>query len=66
MEIDKQRILEMLKSRGEDTTAHQADAELPEQVDTDEHSDLLSRLGIDPTDLLGGGDLGGLGDKIGL
>ena len=35
-------------------TAASAEQELPEWVDTDEHAELLHRLGINPTDLLGG------------
>jgi hypothetical protein len=39
-------------------------AELPDQVDTDQHAGLLSNLGINPADLLGKLP-GGLGDKLG-
>lgn len=58
MQIDKAQIIEMLRSRGEDDKAQQADSELPGQVDTDKDSGLLDKFGINPTDLLGGG--GGL------
>jgi hypothetical protein len=57
MEIAKEQILEMLRSTGEQEKAEQAAGELPETVDTDEHADLLSKLGIDPKAFLG--DLGG-------
>ena len=63
MQIDKNQILELLRSQGEDAKAHQADQELPEQVDTDQHSGLLDKLGLDPQELLskfGGGGIGGL------
>lgn len=69
MEIPKQQILELLRSRGQDDKAAQADSELPDQVDTEKHSGILERLGLDPGDLigsLGGGAAGGLGDKLGL
>jgi len=39
-------------------------AELPDQVDTDQHAGLLFNLGINPADLLGRPP-GGLGDKLG-
>jgi hypothetical protein len=67
MQIDKSQIIELLKSRGEHDKAAQADSELPGQVDTDQHADLLGKLGLDPKDLLGalGGGLGGLGGKLG-
>jgi hypothetical protein len=64
MQIPKEQITEFLRSRGEDDKAGQADQELPEQVDTEQHADILQRLGIDPQDLLG--QLGGLGNKLGL
>ena len=66
MEIDKSQIIELLKSRGDDAKASQADSELPDKVDPEAHAGLLSKLGIDPQDLLGKlGGLGGLGGKLG-
>jgi hypothetical protein len=64
MQIPKEQILEFLRSRGEQDKVGQADQELPDQVDTDQHADILQRLGIDPQELLG--QLGGLGGKLGL
>lgn len=54
MKIDKQEIVDMLRSRGEDDTADHAEAELPQEVDTDDHRAKLDQLGINPADLLGG------------
>jgi hypothetical protein len=65
MQIDKQQIIDLLKNRGDHDKAAQADSELPDTVDTDEHSGLLGKLGINPQELLGG-LAGGLGDKLGL
>jgi hypothetical protein len=53
MQIDKQQIIEFLKSRGDQGKADQAQSELPDQVDTDQHADLLQRFGLDPKELLG-------------
>ena len=53
MNISKDQILQFLKDKGQSQQADQAAAELPDQVDTDQHAGLLARLGIDPTDLLG-------------
>ena len=64
MQIDKSQILEFLRSQGDHEKAGQAESELPDQVDTEQHSDLLSRLGINPAELLGKLP-GGLGDKLG-
>ncbi len=70
MQIDKAQILDMLRSQGKDTEASQADSELPEQVDTDQHAGILSKFGINPADLLsrfggGGAGGGGLGGMLG-
>ena len=64
MQIPKDKILELLKSKGDNNKADQANSELPDQVDTDKDAGLLAKFGIDPKELLGG--LGGLGGKIGL
>jgi hypothetical protein len=69
MQIPKDQILDLLRSRGKDDKAAQADSELPGQVDTEQHAGVLGKLGIDPQDLLGkfgGGAAGGIGDKLGL
>ncbi|NUO33650.1 MAG: hypothetical protein HOQ27_01045, partial [Dermatophilaceae bacterium] len=52
MQIDKQQIIEFLKNRGDQQQAQQAEGELPDQVDTDQHADLLNRFGINPQELL--------------
>ena len=63
MEIDKSQIIEQLRSRGEDAKAGQAEADLPDTVDTDKDSGLLEKYGLNPQDLTGKlpGSLGGLG-----
>ena len=72
MQIPKDQILDLLRSRGEDDKASQADSELPDQVDTEQHAGILERLGVSPQELIakfaggGGGGAGGIGDKLGL
>jgi hypothetical protein len=66
MQIPKDKILELLRSRGDNDKASQAEGELPDQVDTERDAGLLDKLGIDPKDLLGGGGGGGIKDKLGL
>jgi hypothetical protein len=53
MQIDKNQILEFLRSQGDQGKAQQADQELPQQVDTDnaQHQNLLQKLGVDPAAL---------------
>ncbi len=73
MQIDKQQILTLLQGMGHHDQADQADAQLPDQVDTDQHANILSSLGINLPELLGGaggngepGGLGGIVGKLGL
>lgn len=54
MEIDRQEIVDALRGRDEDELADRVEAELPPTVDTDDHGDVLHRLGINPADLIGG------------
>jgi hypothetical protein len=61
MQIPKEQILQMLRDRGNHDQAQQADQQLPDQVDTDQHGNLLSQIGIDPSELLRGA-----GGKLGL
>ncbi len=69
MKIDKDQIIELLKSQGKHDKAEQARGELPDQVDTDndDHKSVLSKFGVDPAELIGklGGNLpGGLGKML--
>jgi hypothetical protein len=67
MEIPKDQILQLLRSRGEDQKADQAQGELPDQVDPEKHADLLQKLGIDPQELLSSlGGVSGIAGKLGL
>ncbi len=54
MEIPKDKILQMIKSRRGHDEADQAQSELPEQVDPEKDQGLLAKFGIDPKDLIGG------------
>ena len=72
MQIDKSQILELLRSQGNHDQASQAEGELPEQVDPERDSGLLSKFGLDPQMLMGllgkgggGGGLGGLAGGLG-
>jgi hypothetical protein len=62
--IDKSQIIDLLRSQGDSDKADQADAELPDELDTDRDKDLLDKFGLDVGDLVskfgGGGGLGGL------
>jgi len=45
----------MIESRMGSGQAQAAASDLPDQVDHEQHADLLSKFGIDPRELLGGG-----------
>ena len=63
MKIDKSTIIEHLKSLSRHDDAGKAQAELPNEVDTEKDAGLLGRFGISP-DMLGKlGGAGGLLDK---
>ena len=61
MQLDKNMILDLLRERGQQDQADQADQQLPDQVDTDQHAGLLQQFGLDPQELIqklmGGGGL---------
>jgi hypothetical protein len=62
MQIPKEKILEMPRQQGKSDRVDQVKQELPDQVDTDQHSDLLQKFGLNPHELLSklGGDISGL------
>jgi hypothetical protein len=62
MNIDKDQIIQLLRQQNH-PQADQAEQELPDQVDTDQHADLLAKFGLNPQELLG--KLGGLGGGLG-
>ena len=61
MQLDKSMILDLLRERGQQDQADQADQQLPDQVDTDQHANLMQQFGLDPQELIqkfmGGGGL---------
>jgi hypothetical protein len=62
MQIPKEQILDFLRQQGKEDQVGEADRQLPDQVDTEQHAGLLEKFGIDPGELLskfGGGALGG-------
>jgi hypothetical protein len=52
VELDKNQILDFLREQGKSDQVSQAEQELPDHVDTDQHADLLQRFGINPQELL--------------
>jgi hypothetical protein len=64
MNIDKNQIIDLLKSQGDHEKAGRAETGLPDTIDTDRQAGLLDQLGINMSDLAGKLP-GGLGEKLG-
>ena len=61
MQISKERLLEVLRTQGDNDTADKVAADLPDEIDTDRDGDALSAAGLDRTQLmakLAGGSFG--------
>lgn len=70
MKIDKEMIISLLREQGNHSQADQAENELPGQVDPAQDAGLLSKLGINPQELIakfagGSGGSGGVGGMLG-
>jgi hypothetical protein len=62
VKIDKQELLRVLHTEGDNDTADRVAEALPDDIDTDRDGDQLSALGLDRTQLmakLAGGGYGG-------
>ena len=62
MKLDKQELVRLLRTQGDNDTADRAERELQDEVDTDRDGDALDGLGLDRTQLmakLAGGSFGG-------
>ena len=62
MQIPKDQIISLIESRMGGQQAQQASQELPDQVDHEQHADLLQKYNINPQELLQkfGGQMGNL------
>ncbi len=61
MKLDKQDLVRMLQTEGDNDTADRVAASLPDEIDTDRDADALSGVGLDRTQLmakLAGGSFG--------
>ena len=48
MLLDKQELVRMLRTEGDNDTADKVESQLPDQVDTDKHGDQLEAVGPYP------------------
>ena len=61
VQISKEQLLQVLRTEGDNDTADQVAAQLPDQIDTDRDGDALAAAGLDRTQLmakLAGGSFG--------
>ncbi len=61
-DLDRSEIVKALREFGHHEKADKAEKELPKKVSTEQHQDVLAKLGID--DSLLGKLPGGIGDKL--
>ena len=64
MKLDKQELLRMLHTEGDNETADKVAAQLPDEIDTDRDGDALDALGLDRTQLMAKLAAGGFGGTI--
>ena len=61
MKLDKQELVRVLRTAGDNDTADKVESRLPDEIDTDAHGDALDAVGLDRTELmnkLAGGSFG--------
>jgi hypothetical protein len=62
--LDKQELVRMLRTQGDNDTADKVDSQLPDQIDTDRDGDALDGLGLDRTQLMAKLAGGGFGQSL--
>jgi hypothetical protein len=51
MELEKNQVLDFLREKGQSDYVNQAERELPEHIDTNQHAEMLQRYGLSPQEL---------------
>ena len=64
MKLDKQELVKLLRTQGDNETADKAEGQLPDEIDTDRDGDALDALGLDRTQLMVKLAAGGLGTTL--
>jgi hypothetical protein len=62
VELDREELVRVLRTEGDNDTADRVEGQLPDRIDTDRDADALAAVGLDRTQLmnkLAGGALGG-------
>ena len=64
MELDKQELVRVLRTQGDNDTADKAEQSLPDRIDTDRDGGALEAVGLDRTQLMAKLAAGGFGGSI--
>ncbi|SFO32602.1 hypothetical protein SAMN05660359_02675 [Geodermatophilus obscurus] len=64
MQLDKQELLRVLRTQGDNDTAQKVEAQLPDEIDTDRDGDALAGVGLDRTQLMAKLAGGGFGSSL--
>jgi hypothetical protein len=64
VELDRQELVRVLRTQGDNDTAERVEAELPDRIDTDRDADALAGVGLDRTQLMATLAAGGLGGTV--
>ena len=64
MKLDKQELVRMLRTQGDNDTADKVESGLPDEIDTDRDGDALDAMGLDRTQLMAKLAAGGFGGSV--
>ncbi len=64
MKLDKQELVKLLRTQGDNDTAEQVEQRLPDEIDTDRDGGALDELGLDRTQLMAKLAGGGFGTTL--
>ena len=64
MRIEKEELVRVLRTEGDNDTADRVAGALPDEIDTDQHGDALAEAGLDRTQLMAKLAGGGFGSSL--
>jgi hypothetical protein len=64
VQIDKEQLLQVLRTEGDNDTADKVASSLPDQIDTDRDGEALAAAGLDRTQLMNKLAGGGFGSTL--
>ena len=64
MKIDKQELLKVLRTEGDNDTADKVESQLPDEIDTDGDAGALEAAGLDRDDLMAKLAAAGFGGSV--